>query len=76
MSPGDTVVLQAVNTAVTITFTTNGSPFQSSTNPIHLSAGQSRNEVVKASAAGHFPYTLSCSQCSRQSMAPPEMIVP
>ena len=76
MAPGATVALDAVNTDVTITFGANGSPFQSGTNPITISAGQTRNEVVKASAAGHFPYVLRCSACSRQSMGPPEMIVP
>src|SRR5687767_3528882 len=72
MDQGETVVLDAVNTDVTITFGTNGSPFRSGTNPITITAGSTRNEVVKATAAGHYDYVLSCSECSRQSMAPPE----
>ena len=70
------MTLEAVNTDVTITFKAKGSPFQSGTNRIEMSAGESRNEIVRADAAGSFEYTLSCSECSRQSMADPEMIVP
>jgi hypothetical protein len=76
MSPGHVVLLEAVNTDVTITFGANGSPFVPPTNPLHISRGQTRRETVAGGAAGRHPYTLRCSTCARQGHLPPEMIVP
>lgn len=72
MSPGDVVVMVAVNTDVTINFTA-GSPFESGADPIHISAGSSQSEVA-GSTPGTFPYALSCSTCL-SGLVPPEMIV-
>lgn len=73
MKPGDVVVLMAINTDVKIDFLGN-SPFVSGTDPIRLAEGEARTEIVK-STAGHFEYTLTCSECPT-STTPPEMIVP
>jgi hypothetical protein len=73
MSPGDVVNMLAINTDVKIDF--NGaSPFQSGADPIVISEGSVRTEVV-GSSNGTFPYTLSCSKCQTGNI-PPEMIVP
>jgi hypothetical protein len=73
------VILQAVNTDVTIEFL-NGSPFQSGTDPIVISAGGSRIEIVARVAPGFFPYRLTCQACppapTPTPVIPPEMIVP
>ena len=78
--PGSTVVLLAVNTDVTIDFLANGSPFRSGTDPIVISAGASRTEIVAREASGFFPYNLTCPTCPQvptpTPIIPPEMIVP
>ena len=74
MCPGDTADLVARGTDVTITFR-RGSPFVSGTNPIHLTDGVPKSEVV-ASTRGRFRYDLDCTACSSVLHIPPEMIVP
>lgn len=73
MSPGDVVVLIAVDTDVTIDFKT-ASPFESGADPITITEGAFRAEVV-GTKAGSFAYTLTCSTCA-SSHGDPEMIVP
>lgn len=73
ISPGDVVVMVAVNTDVTINFT-GASPFESGADPISIAEGSFQAEVV-GTATGTFSYALSCSKCP-SGLVPPEMIVP
>jgi hypothetical protein len=74
MSPGDVVVLLAIDTDATVNFV-GASPFQSGTNPIHIPKGTAHPEVV-GPGTGTFDYSLSCSACTGGTVVSPKMIVP
>lgn len=75
MSPGDVMVLIAVDVDARVTFI-GGSPFKSKATQIRVAKGTAHPEVV-ANKEGVFEYRLSCSNPScPSSVANPEMIVP
>ncbi len=75
--PGTTVVLEAENTDVVITFTKE-SPFSDTPyEQITILQGQAVAKVVKAGARGNFEYEFSCAICvTTHRAAGPEMVVP
>ena len=75
MSPGDVMVLFAVDVDARVTFI-GGSPFKSKATRIQVQKGTAHPEVV-GDKKGKFEYRLSCTNPScPSSVANPEMIVP
>jgi hypothetical protein len=74
--PGSKVLLCAPTGDVKLTFSPR-SPFVSGTNPLSISKGTCRAEVIAAGAGGSFTYHPTCSKpgCGNLS-ADPTMIVP